>query len=338
MALSTLAYADEVAVTNLRALPLERCLDLPPAEMATRCPMVAGRFGEIDQKRVAFVDQWEPRRATLLCERDTAWRCRRVVVLDRELRGARQRSPALFVTAAELTKRLASAGRVRIHEDFGVLPAPRLPPRVCAEVAGRACATQGVRLRVNDREGAPMVRRRLWWVEDPDGILLVCSDATLTRCDELNTSAWVALAFTLRPSTLTTAQPPPELDVPDTRTDRHGDPNARGDSQETAVGALDPFLRPKRARALPPHPSRQDAERVARELSTRGRGCLQSAERAAVELVWSGEGELISLLVDGMDAAQPLSVCLTQATRKLALPRFASATYHLRAVVQRPPR
>jgi hypothetical protein len=336
LACSAAARADEMAVKSARALAPEKCLELAPAELATRCPTIAGRFGEIDQKPIAFLDEWEARKGTFVCEKDAAWRCRRVVVLDRDLRGARQRSPASYVTASELLKRFASAGSVRVRDDFGLSAAPRVPPRTCAEVPGRGCATQAARLRVTDRSGAPLVRRRVWLVEDQDGPMLACSDAALTRCDELDAAGWVTLALAMRPSALTTAQPAPELDLPDMRADRRPDPTATATTREpgeSGAGALDAFLRNKHDRALPSSPSRKDALKLTRALSAKGAACLQSADRATVELLLSGAGQLIALTVDGADNA--LLDCLTRVARKVALPRFAADTYHLRAVVMR---
>jgi hypothetical protein len=331
---------DDVSVKEVKNLSLERCLQQPPAEIATRCPAVAGRMLELDRAKVALVDRVDQRKGTFLCdENGGSWRCRRIVVVDRELRGARKRNPQAFVTIAELFKELATASSVKLGEELGALLAPGLPPRTCLDVAAHGCATQAVRLRgrAPDKSGAPMVRRRLWVVEDGDGTTLACSDAALTRCDELTAAGWSAIAMTLRPSSLAPPEPAPELDLPEVRSDkRPGEPQVVGGAEtgETPAGALDAWIRPKAAVALPKSPSKTDVQKTGHALELALRPCVQKgAPAATVEVIFSGEGSLTSLVAEGAQPSDPLVACLTSAARKLAFPRFAGGTYHLRAVV-----
>ena len=88
-----------------RAIGPEQCLALPAAEVATRCPNMGGRLVTVGSVRYALVERYEPRRATLWCdEGEGHWRCRRVVVLDHELRTTRRRNPQAYVTADELLR------------------------------------------------------------------------------------------------------------------------------------------------------------------------------------------------------------------------------------------
>ena len=334
------AGPDDVSVKEAKNLSMERCLALPPTDIATHCPTIAGRAIEIDRAKLALVDRVDQRKGTFLCdENGGSWRCRRIVVIDRELRGTRKRNPQAFVTIAELLKQLATASSVKLGDELGALLAPGLPPRTCVDLAAHGCATQSVRLRgrAPDKSGAPMVRRRLWVVEDADGTTLGCSDAALTRCDELTAAGWSALALTLRPSSLAPPEPAPELDLPEARSDkRPGEPQVVGGAEtgETPAGALDAWIRPKAALALPKAPSKADVQKTGHALELALRPCVQKgAPAATVEVIFSGEGSLTSLIAEGAQPSDPLVACLTTAARKLAFPRFAGSTYHLRAVV-----
>ncbi len=327
--------ADEVTVKELKNLTPEKCLQLPPADIVTRCPSLAGRMLGIDNTRVALLDRVDQRKGTSLCEENGgAWHCRRIAVLEYEMRGARKRDARLFVTASELLRQIATSPRVRLGDEFGALQAPGLPPRTCLEMASRGCAMQAVRLRVRapDKSGAPVVRRRLWLVEDADGTTLACSDAALSRCDELTAAGWSALALTLRPSSLAPPEPPPEIDPPEARSDKRA--VAGGDGADSSAGAADPWSRPRAAAALPKAPSRADVTKAAHALELAGRSCV-AADGAAVQVavIFSGDGALLSLDAGGAAQSDPQVVCLTAAARKLAYPRFAGNTYHLQAVI-----
>ena len=62
-----------------------------------------------------------------------------------------------------------------------------LRPRIILQMAGVivALAASVAGRQQTFKSGAPTVRRRLWVVEDADGLTLQCSDAALQRCDEL---------------------------------------------------------------------------------------------------------------------------------------------------------
>jgi hypothetical protein len=337
--------ADEVTLRNEKLIGPEQCLALPPADVATRCPGIGGRIISTGPTRYAFVERYEPRRATLFCDEPEpnakSWRCRRVVVIDHEPRGARRRNPQAFVTAAELLRLLTSAPAIKVGDEVGALFASASlseRPRTCLELRGRGCAVQAVRLKAPARDGTAAVRRRLWLVEDADGPLVECSDQQLTRCDPLDASAWLTLAFMLRPSSLAPPSPPPELDLPEVRADkRPGNdtgPLAAIEAADTPAGALDPFIKQRSGPSLPRNPSRSDVAKLSRAVSDKGRACLAAALQAKVDLVLTGDGNLLSLTVDGADSGPPHD-CLFGLTRKLALPRFASATYRLSALVRR---
>jgi hypothetical protein len=333
-----LAAPEEVTVKELKNLTPEKCLQLPPADIVTRCPQLAGRFLTLDAAHVALLDRTDQRKGTQLCEEhEGAWHCRRLVVLEYEMHGAKKRDPKLFLGAGELVRQIATVPRVKLGDEFGALQAPMLPPKTCLDVSNRGCAVQALRLRAraSDRAGGFGVRRRLWLVEDADGTTLACSDAALTRCDELNAGGWAALAITLRPSSLAPPEPPPEIDPPTARTDRRAFAQAAGgDGADSSAGAGDAWLRPKSAVALPKAPSRADVAKAAHALETAGRGCVAAEEAAvAVGVIFSGEGSLLSLSIDGAPADDPKVSCLTAAARKLSYPRFAGNTYHLSAMV-----
>src|SRR5258706_15903373 len=100
------AHGEEMTLKEAKTLSPERCLQLPPAELATRCPTVAGRILEIDRARVALLDRLDRHQGSFLCDetngasraergevppraavpREVApsngWRCRRIVVID----------------------------------------------------------------------------------------------------------------------------------------------------------------------------------------------------------------------------------------------------------------
>jgi hypothetical protein len=337
------AAAEDLTVRTEKTLGPEQCLALEPADVATRCPLMGGRLLTVGATRYAILERYEPRRVTLFCDEEAAqhWRCRRVVLLDHELRGARRRNPQAFVTAAELLRLITSAPSLKLGDELGALFAPSGladRPKTCVELRGRGCAVQAARLRSPARDGSAAVRRRMWLVEDADGPLLTCSDPTLTRCDPLDATAWLGLVMTLRPSSLAPATPPPELDVPEVRADKRLGP-AEGpltpvDAADTPAGALDPFVRNKIDRALPRTPARADAAKLAHLLEQRGKPCLGDAVQATVNLVLTGDGNLLSLSVDGNEAGGAHD-CLIAAARKLPLPRFANPTYHLSALVRR---
>jgi hypothetical protein len=326
------ASAEEMTLQQQRNLSREQCLKLAPAEIVTRCPLYAGRFLSIDKQHAAFVDRADERKGTDFCEENGAWHCRRIVVLEYETRGIKKRDPQKFVTAGALLSRLATAPSVRINDDFGALQAPVIPPRTCLDSASRGCAVQAARLRARapDKAGTPTVRRRLWLVEDADGTTLQCSDAELTRCDELTAAGWTLLALTMRPSSLAPPEPAPELDTPDSRTDRR--PSAVvSEGSDSAAGQVQEWLKPKAGKILPRTPSRGDITKAAHALEAAGGLCVTA--QAAVGVLFSGEGSLLSLTVDGAENGDPRIACLTNAARKLAFPRFAGNSYQLHALV-----
>jgi hypothetical protein len=306
--------------------------------VATRCPQVAGRRFTVDNKPQAFLDRLDQKKGSFLCDQEGgSWRCRRIVVLDRDLRSSRKRNPQAFAPAGDLVRQLASAATVRLGEELGPLYATGAHPRTCLDLATHGCAIQAVRLRgrAPDAKGAPVVRRRLWLVEDADGTTLQCSDEALTRCDELGAAAWSALLLTVRPSSLDPAGPPPELDIPSVRVDKRGPGElATGvEGAESPAGALDALVSGKAARALPPQPPKAEVLRLGKLVETRGRPCLKEAPHATVDLTFDGEGRVLSLAVEDLPTGSPQATCLDQAVRKLALPRFTDGSYHLRATV-----
>ncbi len=321
-----------------RNLAPEQCLQLPAADVATRCPGMGGRLLFVGGTRYAIVERYEPKRSTSWCdEGDGHWRCRRVVVLDRELRGARRRNPQAYVTAGELLRLVATAPSFKVGDELGALFAGAERRRSCIESPKIGCAIEAARLKVYGPTGAPLIKRRLWLVEDADGPLLQCADQTLTRCDALDAAGWLALAITLRPSSQAPAGPPPEIDVPDVRADQRklppGDVLAAADAADTPAGALDPYVKPKSTRSLPSAPSRADAAKLAQALDQHGRACLE-ADRSTVELTLTGDGNVMALAVDGAGQGGPHD-CLLATARKLPLPRFASATWRMTALVRK---
>lgn len=332
----------DVSLRTEKLIGPEQCLTLPAADVATRCPGLGGRLLSVGSVRYAFVERYEPKRVTLFCDEDgKSWRCRRIVVIDHEPRGARRRNPQAFVTASEIMRLMTSAPSLRIGEELGALFAPSSlsdRPRTCLELRGRGCAVQAVRLKTPARDGSATVRRRLWLVEDADGALAQCSDQPLTRCDALDAPAWLTIAFMLRPSSLAPASPPPDMDVPEVRADKRlaadNGPLTPVEAADTPAGALDPFVKQRTGPSLPRNPSRADAARLSHLLSDKGRGCLADAPQAKIDLVLTGDGNLLSLTVDGVDSGAPHD-CLMTLAKKLPLPRFASATYRLSALVRR---
>src|SRR5258706_3416698 len=144
------AHGEEMTLKEAKPLSPERCLQLPPAELATRCPTVAGRILEIDRARVALLDRLDRHQGSFLCDEvapSNGWRCRRIVVIDRELRGVSKRNPNAFVTAAEVLRQIAAAASVKIGDEFGALSPPGLPPRSCLDLQSHGCAVQAVPLR-----------------------------------------------------------------------------------------------------------------------------------------------------------------------------------------------
>ena len=208
-----------------RNLSPEQCLALPAADVATRCPSMGGRLVTVGAVRYAIVERYEPKRATLWCEEGEGhWRCRRVVVLDRELRTTRRRNPQAYVTADELLRDITSAPSLRIGDELGALFPSAERRRTCVEQRSHGCAVQAARLEIAGPGGTPIVKRRLWLVEDADGPMMQCSDQALTRCDALDAAGWLAMMVTLRPSSQAAPQPPPEVDVPDVRADKRPPP------------------------------------------------------------------------------------------------------------------
>jgi hypothetical protein len=335
------ASADDVQLRNERTLGPEQCLQLEPPEVATRCPTLGGRLVQSGNARYALVERYEPRHATLWCDQpDGHWRCRRVVVVDHEPRGGRKRNPQVFVTAGELLRLFASAPSLRVADELGGLYAGAERRRTCVETPKVGCAVQAARLKVAGPGGVPLIKRRLWLVEDADGPMLQCSDAQLSRCDALDAGGWLTLLLTLRPSSQAPAAPPPEVDLPDVRADqRKGLPPPAvalpaAEAVDTPAGALDPYVKPKNARNLPKAPSRADAARLAQALDAKGRGCLDTADRATVELTLTGDGNVLALSVDGATNGPPHD-CLLSTARKLPLPRFADGTWRMTAMVRR---
>ncbi len=335
----TAGAAEEMGMRTERQLAPEQCLALPAADVATRCPGMGGRIVAAGGVRYAIVERYEPKRATLWCdETEGHWRCRRVVVLDRELRTTRRRNPQAFVTAGELLRTIATAPSLRVGDELGGLFAGAERRRTCVEQPAHGCAVEQVRLKINGPSNAPLVKRRMWLVEDADGPMLQCSDQTLLRCDALDAAGWLALVVTLRPSSQSPPQPPPEIDVPDVRADKRPPPKegvalTAAEAVDTPAGALDPYVKQRVARALPRTPSRADATKLAALLDQHGRGCV-AADHATVELTLTGEGNLLALSVDGAGSGGAHD-CLVAAARKLPLPRFADSTWHMTALVRK---
>jgi hypothetical protein len=333
--LTSLSAAEEMTIQEAKNLSLERCLQLPAPEIVTRCPSLAGRIFEIGESRQALVDRVDQRKGTLLCEESgKSWQCKRIVVLEYETRGTRKRDAQKFITAAKVLERLATAPTVKLGEEFGALQVPPLPPKTCLDVEKRGCAVQAVRLHAKtpDQSGNPMVKRRLWLVEDADGTTLLCSDADLSRCDELTAAGWTVLALTLRPSSLAPPELAPEVDAPESRSDRR--PGAVAEGAESGAGVVEGWIKPKADVALPKIPSRADVTKAAHTLEQAGRGCIPvEAAAVAVGVLFSGEGSLLNLTVDGAAANDPKIACLTAAAKKLSFPRFAGNTYQLQAVI-----
>ena len=333
------AFADEVNVRNEKNLAPEQCLALPAADVATHCPGMGGRLVTVGTVRYALVERYEPKRSTSFCdETDGHWRCRRIVVIDRELRGTRRRNPQAFITAGELLRTIATAPSLKVADELGALFAGAERRRTCVEVARNGCAVQAVRLKVAGPTGAPLVKRRLWLVEDADGPMLQCSDYELSRCDALDAAGWLAMLVTLRPSSQAPPGPTPEIDVPDVRADKRPPPKegvalTAAEAVDTPAGALDPYVRPKPAKNLPKTPSRADATKLAAAIDQHGRACV-AADRATVELTLTGDGNVLALVVDGAQSGTAHD-CLIAAARKLALPRFGDATWHVTALVRK---
>jgi hypothetical protein len=341
VALSALpAYGEDVLLRNERNLGPEQCLGLDPAEVAVRCPGLGGRLVASGNTRYALVERYEPRRATLWCDQpDGHWRCRRVVVVDREPRGGRRRNPQAFVTAGELLRLYAGAPSLKLGDELGALFAGAERRRTCVEQPSRGCAVQAARLKVTGPGGNPLVKRRLWLVEDADGPMLQCSDAPLARCDSLDAAGWLTLLLTVRPSSQAPPAPPPELDVPEVRADkRKGLPPepvaVAAEAVDTPAGAIEAYVRPRKAApSLPKTPSRGDAAKLAQALDLRGKSCL-AADRATVELTLTGDGNVLALAVDGA-AAGAAHDCLLSTARRLPLPRFADPTWRMTAMVRK---
>ncbi|MGZ3407626.1 MAG: hypothetical protein ACXVAN_14350, partial [Polyangia bacterium] len=292
--------AEEMGMRNEKNLAPEQCLALPAADVATRCPGMGGRIIAVGAVRYALVERYEPKRATLWCdESDGHWRCRRVVVIDHELRTTRRRNPQAYVTAGELLHTWTSAPSLRVADELGALFAGAERRRTCVEQPTHGCAVQQARLKVAGPGGTPIVKRRLWLVEDADGPMLQCSDQTLLRCDALDAAGWLAMVVTLRPSSQAPPAPPPELDVPEVRADKRPPPKegvalTAAEAVDTPAGALDPYMKQKFARSLPKTPSRADAAKIASAIDQRGRACV-AADRATVELTLTGEGNVLAL-------------------------------------------
>lgn len=331
--------AEEMGMRTEKNLSPEQCLALPAAEVATHCPNMGGRQLTVGNVRYAIVERYEPKRATLWCdEMGSHWRCRRVVVVDRELRTTRRRNPEAFVTAGELLRTVTSAPSLRVGDELGALFPGAERRRTCVEQRSHGCAVQAARLNVAGPSGTPIVKRRLWLVEDADGPMLQCSDQTLLRCDALDAAGWLALIVTLRPSSQAAPQPPPEVDVPDVRADKRPPPKegvalTAAEAVDTPAGALDPYVKQKFAKALPKTPSRADAAKLAALIDQRGKACV-AADRATVELTLTGDGNVLALTVDGAQSGGEHD-CLVAAARKLPLPRFADATWHVTALVRK---
>jgi len=105
------------------------------------------------------------------------------------------------------------------------------------------------------------------------------------------------------------------------------------DAAETPAGTLDPWIKPKAGKSLPREPGRADLSKLAKALETRGKPCLKTEPRAQIDVLFSGEGNLIALTAEG--ALSETATCLQTVAKKIDFPRFAGNTYHLKAVVLR---
>jgi len=317
----------------------EQCLALPAEEVATRCPGMGGRLINAGNVHYALVERYEPKRATLWCDEEGShWRCRRVVLLDHELRTTRRRNPTAFVTANELLRLWTSAPSLRIGDELGALFASAERRRTCVEQPSHGCAVQQARLMVNGPNNQPLVKRRMWLVEDADGPMLQCSDQALLRCDALDAGGWLAMLVTLRPSSQASPQPAPELDVPSVRADKRPPPKegvalTAAEAVDTPAGALDPYMKQKFAKSLPKAPTRAEAAKLATLLDQHGKACV-AADRATVEMTLTGDGNVLALTVDGAQSGGEHD-CLVAAAKRLPLPRFADATWHVTALVRK---
>jgi hypothetical protein len=56
-------------------------------------------------------------------------------------------------------------------------------------------------------------------------------------------------------------------------------------------------------------------------------------ERAQVDLVFGGDGQVVSLAVDGAQVAGRDLACYSEAARKIAFPRFAGTSYQMSVLV-----
>ena len=121
---------------------------------------MGGRLITVGAVRYALVERYEPKRATLWCdETDGHWRCRRVVVLDHELRTTRRRNPQAYVTAGELLRIWTSAPSLRIGDELGALFAGQNIDdrrRTCVELPKHGCAVQAARLKVVGPSGTSL--------------------------------------------------------------------------------------------------------------------------------------------------------------------------------------
>ena len=339
VAASAASSADEMGMRTERNLSPEQCLALPAADVATRCPGMGGRLLHVGNVKYAIVERYEPKRATLWCdEGEGRWRCRRVVLLDHELRTTRRRNPQAYVTANELLRTVTGAPSLRIGDEMGALFAGAERRRTCVEQPSHGCATQQVRLLVNGPSGTPLIKRRMWLVEDADGPMLQCSDEKLQRCDALDGAGWLAMIVTLRPSSQASPEPPPEVDVPTVRADKRPPPKGgvaltAAEAVDTPAGALDPYVKQKFGKSLPKTPSRAEAAKLAMQLDQHGKACV-AADRATVEMTLTGDGNVLALTVDGAQSGGEHD-CLVATAKKLPLPRFADATWHVTALVRK---
>jgi hypothetical protein len=331
--------AEEMGMRTEKNLAPEQCLALPAADVATRCPGMGGRLVTAGNVRYALVERYEPKRATLWCDEEGGhWRCRRVVVIDHELRTTRRRNPQAYVTAGELLRLWTTAPSLRIGDELGALFAGAERRRTCVEQPSHGCAVQQARLKINGTNNQPLVKRRLWLVEDADGPMLQCSDQTLLRCDALDAGGWLAILVTLRPSSQASPQPEPEIDVPAVRADKRPPPKegvalTAAEAVDTPAGALDPYMKQKFAKSLPKTPTRAEAAKLATLIDQHGKACV-AADRATVEMTLTGDGNVLSLSVDGAQSGGEHD-CLVSAAKKLPLPRFADATWHVTALVRK---
>jgi hypothetical protein len=333
------APPEDVDVREVKALSAEACLRLPPEEVATRCPSVAGRRFFIGNDAYAFIDRTDRgERRTLLCDPDgDAVRCRRIGVLDRDLRSARKRNQQAFITTGDLIKLVAQSPSVRLGDELGALQPAGERPRTCLEQPTHGCAIQATRIVVKGH-AAPLVRRRLWVVEDAAGALLECSDAQLTHCDELTAAGWLALLVTLRPSQFAPPVDKIELDPPEVRADKRPEDKATViggiEAAATPAGATESWVKPRTAAALPAAPPASEVTRATHLLEQKGRPCL-SRDRAQLDLIFSGDGNPAAVSIDGAQAVGRELACLLEAARKIAFPHFSGPSYRLSAMILR---